>query len=229
MGAIRILIAEDDDAIRILLDHHLSGEGFRCVHASEGMSALGMARDGVDFAILDIGLPRLDGLEVARMLRREGRRVPILMLTGRSDEVDRIVGFEIGADDYVTKPFLPREIVARVRAILRRTGIAFEDSPRTLRFGRLVIDEGAREARVDGADVGLKPREFALLLELATNAGVALSRSMLLERVWGFDYDGDERTVDVHVRRLRAKIEEQYRIEAPIATVHGYGYKFARA
>jgi two-component system, OmpR family, alkaline phosphatase synthesis response regulator PhoP len=229
MGAIRILIAEDDDAIRTLLDHHLSGEGFRCVHASEGMSALGMARDGVDLAILDIGLPRLDGLEVARMLRREGRRVPILMLTGRSDEVDRIVGFEIGADDYVTKPFLPREIVARVRAILRRTGIAFEDSPRTLRFGRLVIDEGAREARVDGADVGLKPREFALLLELAMNAGVALSRSMLLERVWGFDYDGDERTVDVHVRRLRAKIEEQYRIEAAIATVHGYGYKFARA
>ncbi|MGH7716086.1 MAG: winged helix-turn-helix domain-containing protein, partial [Vulcanimicrobiaceae bacterium] len=149
--------------------------------------------------------------------------------TGRSDEVDRIVGFEIGADDYVTKPFLPREIVARVRAIMRRTGIAFEDSPRTLRFGRLVIDEGAREARVDGADVGLKPREFALLLELASNAGVALSRSMLLERVWGFDFEGDERTVDVHVRRLRAKIEEQHRIEAPIATVHGYGYKFARA
>jgi len=229
MGAIRILLAEDETSIRELLDHHLSSEGFRCVHASEGISALGMARDGVDFAILDIGLPRLDGLEVARTLRREGRRVPILMLTGRSDEVDRIVGFEIGADDYVTKPFLPREIVARVRAILRRTGIAFEDSPRTLRFGRLVIDEGAREARVDGADVGLKPREFALLLELAMNAGVALSRSMLLERVWGFDYDGDERTVDVHVRRLRAKIEEQYRIEAPIATVHGYGYKFARA
>ncbi len=229
MGAIRILIAEDDDAIRALLDHHLSSEGFRCAHASDGISALGTARDGVDLAILDIGLPRLDGLEVARMLRREGRRVPILMLTGRSDEVDRIVGFEIGADDYVTKPFLPREIVARVRAILRRTGIAFEDCPRTLRFGRLVIDEGAREARVDGADVGLKPREFALLLELASNAGVALSRSMLLERVWGFDYDGDERTVDVHVRRLRAKIEEQHRIEAPIATVHGFGYKFARA
>jgi len=229
MGAIRILLAEDDDAIRTLLDHHLSSEGFRCAHASDGISALGTARDGVDLAILDIGLPRLDGLEVARMLRREGRRVPILMLTGRSDEVDRIVGFEIGADDYVTKPFLPREIVARVRAILRRTGVAFEDSPRTLRFGRLVIDEGAREARVDGADVGLKPREFALLFELASNAGVALSRSALLERVWGFDYDGDERTVDVHVRRLRAKIEEQHRIEAPIATVHGYGYKFARA
>ncbi|MGH7715495.1 MAG: response regulator, partial [Vulcanimicrobiaceae bacterium] len=105
MGAIRILIAEDETSIRELLDHHLRGEGFHCVHASEGISALGMARDGVDLAILDIGLPRLDGLEVARTLRREGRRVPIIMLTGRSDEVDRIVGFEIGADDYVTKPF----------------------------------------------------------------------------------------------------------------------------
>src|SRR5208282_2641107 len=110
MGAIRILIAEDDNAIRELLDHHLASEGFRCLHAVDGISALGMARDGVDLAVLDIGLPRLDGLEVARTLRREGRRVPILILTARSDEVDRIVGFEIGADDYVTKPFLPREI-----------------------------------------------------------------------------------------------------------------------
>ena len=228
MGAIRILIAEDEAPIRELLDHHLVAEGFRCLHAVDGIGALGMARDGVDFAILDIGLPRLDGLEVARRLRGEGRRVPILILTARSDEVDRIVGFEIGADDYVTKPFLPREIVARVRAIFRRTGVAFETSPRVLRFDRLVIDEGAREARIDGADVGLKPREFALLLELASNAGVALSRSMLLERVWGYDYDGDERTVDVHVRRLRAKIEEEHLLGRAIATVHGFGYKFAR-
>jgi DNA-binding response OmpR family regulator len=229
MGAIRILIAEDENSILELLDHHLSGEGFRCMHAREGISALGIARDGVDLAILDIGLPRLDGLEVARTLRREGHRVPILMLTARSEEVDKIVGFEIGADDYVTKPFLPREIVARVRAILRRTGAAFEGGPRTLRFGRLVIDEAAREARIDDADVGLKPREFALLLELASNAGIALSRSMLLERVWGFDYEGDERTVDVHVRRLRAKIEERHALGSAIATVHGFGYKFARA
>ena len=229
MGAIRILLAEDDDAIRELLDHHLCAEGFRCVHASEGISALGIARDGVDLAVLDIGLPRLDGLEVARTLRREGRRVPILILTARSDEVDRVIGFEIGADDYVTKPFLPREIVARVRAILRRTGVAFEGAPRTLRFGRLIIDEAAREVRIDGSNVGLKPREFALLLELASNPGIALSRTMLLERVWGYDFEGDERTVDVHVRRLRAKIEEQYALDAAIATVHGFGYKFAHS
>ena len=228
MGAIRILLAEDEQSIRELLDHHLSQDGFRCVHAGDGITALGVARDGVDLAILDIGLPRLDGLEIARTLRREGRKVPILMLTARGDEVDRIVGFEIGADDYVTKPFLPREIVARVRAIFRRSGVAFDEGPRVLRFGRLVVDEAAREARVDGADVGLKPREFALLLELATNAGVALSRTMLLERVWGFDYDGDERTVDVHVRRLRSKIEEHYALEPAISTVHGFGYKFAQ-
>jgi DNA-binding response OmpR family regulator len=229
MGAMRILIAEDEHAIRELLDHHLTQDGFRCLHALEGITALGVARDGVDLAILDIGLPRLDGLEVARTLRREGRRVPILILTARTEEIDRVVGFEIGADDYVTKPFLPREIVARVRAILRRTGVAFEAGPRVLRFDRLVIDEAAREARVDGNDVGLKPREFALLLELASNPGVALSRSALLERVWGYDYEGDERTVDVHVRRLRAKIEERHAIGAAIATVHGFGYKFARS
>ena len=227
MGAFRILIADDEAPVRELLDHHLTRDGFRCIHAADGINALGTARDGVDLAILDIGLPRLDGLEVARVLRREGRNLPILMLTARSDEVDRIVGFEIGADDYVIKPFAPREIVARVRAILRRTGITFDLSPRTLRFGRLVIDEAAREARVDGQDVGLKPREFALLFELASNAGVALSRTTLLEKVWGYDFDGDERTVDVHVRRLRAKIEEQRQLGPAISTVHGFGYKFA--
>ena len=197
--------------------------------AADGVTALGLARDGIEVAILDIGLPALDGLEVARALRREGRHLPILILSARAEEIDRIVGFEIGADDYVTKPFSPREVVARVRAILRRAGVAFDAAPRILRFGRLEIDEGAREARVDGADVGLKPREFALLLELASNAGVALSRATLLDKVWGYDFEGDERTVDVHVRRLRAKIEEQRRLGPAIATVHGFGYKFARA
>ncbi|MBV8074085.1 MAG: response regulator transcription factor [Candidatus Eremiobacteraeota bacterium] len=228
MGAFRILIADDEQPVRELLEHHLTREGFRCLQAVDGIGALGIARDGVDLAILDIGLPRLDGFEVARLLRREGRGLPILILTARAEEIDRIVGFEIGADDYVIKPFSPRELVARVRAILRRSGVAFESAPRVLRFGRLVIDEAAREARVDGDDVGLKPREFALLLELASNAGVALSRATLLEKVWGFDFDGDERTVDVHVRRLRAKIEERRALGAAIATVHGFGYKFAQ-
>ncbi len=143
--------------------------------------------------ILDVGLPVIDGFEVVRVLRREGCAVPILCLTARGDEIDRIIGLEIGADDYVTKPFSPREIVARVRAIARRAGLdRFNKQPLVLRFRRLEIDEAAHQTRVDGAAVHLKPREFALLLELARNSGVALSRATLLERVWGYDYEGDE-------------------------------------
>jgi len=153
----------------------------------------------------------------------------IVMITARADEVDRVVGFELGADDYVVKPFSPREVVARVRAILRRSGMKHDPGPQLLRFGRLEIDEAAREARIDGRNVGLKPREYALLLALAGNAGVALSRDTLLERVWGYDFDGDERTVDVHVRRLRMKLEEEHRLAACLHTVHGFGYKFAQA
>ena len=179
--------------------------------------------------LLDIGLPGVDGFEIARTLRREGRSVPIVMLTARTDEVDRVVGFELGADDYVVKPFSPREVIARVRAILRRSGSKHEPGPQMLRFGRLEIDESAREARVDGHDVGLKPREYALLLQLASNPGVALSRDVLLERVWGYDFDGDERTVDVHVRRLRMRLEEEHHLAACLHTVHGFGYKFSQA
>jgi len=129
------------------------------------------------------------------------------MVTARSDEVDRVIGLELGADDYVTKPFSPREVIARVRALARRGGLTADAAPVLLRFDRLEVDEAAREVRVDGADIGLKPREFALLLQLASNPGVAFSRTALLQAVWGFDFDGDERTVDVHVRRLRAKLE----------------------
>ncbi len=129
----------------------------------------------------------------------------------------------------MTKPFSPREVVARVRAVLRRSGRTLEPTPTLLNLGRLVIDEGAREARVDGNNVGLKPREFALLLEIAANAGIALSRERLLQRVWGFDFEGDERTVDVHVRRLRVKIEEEGGLPPMLHTIHGYGYKFVFA
>ena len=194
----------------------------------DGGAALRLARDGADLILLDIGLAGVDGFEIARTLRREGRMTPIVMITARADEVDRVVGFELGADDYVVKPFSPREIVARVRAILRRSGMKADATPGIRRFGRLEIDEAAREVRVDGRDVGLKPREYALLVALAANAGVALSRDVLLERVWGYDFDGDERTVDVHVRRLRMRLEEQHRLEACLHTVHGYGYKFAQ-
>jgi two-component system response regulator ResD len=229
MGTIRVLIAEDDRAIRELLVHHLERDGFTPVEAADGQSTLRAAREGVDLLLLDIGLPGVDGFEIARTLRREGRNVPIVMLTARTDEVDRVVGFELGADDYVVKPFSPREVVARVRAILRRSGMKHDPGPQTLRFGRLEIDEGAREARVDGKDVGLKPREYSLLVTLASNPGVALSRDVLLERVWGYDFDGDERTVDVHVRRLRMRLEEEHQLAACLHTVHGFGYKFSQA
>ena len=229
MGSIRVLVAEDDRAIRDLLVHHLERDGFVPVEAGDGLAALRACRDGVDLALLDVGLPGIDGFDIARTLRREGFATPLVMITARADEVDRVVGFELGADDYVVKPFSPREVVARVRAILRRSGMRHEPGPQLLRFGRLEIDEGAREARIDGRDVGLKPREYALLLALVASPGIALSRDTLLERVWGYDFDGDERTVDVHVRRLRMKLEEQHRLDSCLHTVHGFGYKFAQA
>ena len=229
MPALKVLIAEDDPAIRDLLAHHLGREGFETIAVGDGNAALRAARSLADIAILDVGLPAIDGFDVARELRRTRSDVPIVMLTARTDEIDRIVGFELGADDYICKPFSPREIVARIKAVLRRAGHPLEARPPVLTFGRLEVDEAAREVRVDGEDVKLKPREFALLLALASNPGVALSRQTLLERVWGFDFEGDERTVDVHVRRVRYKIEESRDLPPMLITVHGFGYKFLRA
>ena len=229
VSATRVLIAEDDPPIRELLVHHLTRDGFVTSEVGDGSSALRHARDGTDFIVLDIGLPGLDGLEVARTLRREGRTTPVLLLTARADEIDRIVGLEIGADDYVTKPFSPREVVARVRAILRRSGMKHDPGPVVLRFGRLEIDDGAREVRIDGDLVNLKPREYVLLRVLAESAGVALSRLSLLNRVWGYDFDGDDRTVDVHIRRLRMKLAQPHKLHDCIQTVHGFGYKFPRS
>jgi DNA-binding response OmpR family regulator len=224
-----IVVAEDEASIRDLVSHHLEREGFLVAAAPDGPAALRQARTLADLLVLDIGLPGIDGLEVARRLKRERPGLPIVMLTGRNEEVDRIVGFELGIDDYVCKPFSPRELAARVKAVLRRNGTPAEMVGRVLRFGRLEIDERAHEARVDGVDACLKPREFSLLLELAANPGVALSRERLVEKVWGFDFEGDARTIDVHVRRLRAKIEEARQLPAMIRTVHGLGYKFQPA
>lgn len=229
MAANRVVVAEDESPIRELLVHHLVREGFICSEAADGPTALRAARSSADMLVLDVGLPVMDGFDVVRTLRREGRDLPILLLTARADEIDRVVGLEIGADDYVTKPFSPREIVARLRAIGRRAGMAAQTAPTLLRFDRLEIDEAAREVRIDGSIVTLKPREFALLLELASNPGIALSRSTLLQRVWGFDFEGDERTVDVHVRRLRLKLEEKPDLPPLLQTIHGFGYKFARS
>lgn len=228
MPALRILIAEDDRSTRELLMHHLQREGFDVVGVSDGLAALRAARELADLIVLDIGLPGVDGFDVARQLRREKRDIPIIMLTARAEEIDRVVGFELGADDYMCKPFSPRELIARVRAVVRRTGVVYQAAPAIRRFGRLEIDEAAREARIDGIDIRLKPREFCLLVVLAANAGIALSRQTLLERVWGLYFEGDERTVDVHVRRLRIKIEELPKLPPYLLTIHGFGYKFSR-
>jgi len=228
MPAPTILIAEDDRATRELLAHHLEREGFGVISVGDGHAALRHARSAADLLLLDIGLPGVDGYDVMRTLRREERTIPIVVLTARTEEIDRVLGFELGADDYICKPFSPREIVARVKSIVRRNGRAVPKAEPVLQFGRLEIDARAREARVDGTDVKLKPREFALLMELASNPGVALSRDWLLQRVWGFDFGGDERTIDVHVHRLRAKIEEPWQLPPIVRTVHGFGYKFVR-
>lgn len=229
MSTQTIVLADDDRAIRDLLTFHFEREGFAVVGVGDGNSALRYARGAADLLVLDVGLPGVDGYDVARTLRREDRDLPIVMVTARTDEVDRVLGFELGADDYISKPFSPRELLVRVKAILRRSGRPVAQPGPVLRFGRLEIDPAAREARVDGTDVKLKPREFALLMEFAGNPGIALSRDWLLQRVWGFDFDGDERTIDVHVHRLRAKIEERWDLPPLLRTVHGFGYKLARS
>src|SRR5579862_3611806 len=220
-----IVVAEDEGAIRDLLSHHLEREGLTAVGAGDGPAALRLARTVADLLILDVGLPGIDGFDVARTLRREGRGLPIVMLTAHTDEIDRVVGFELGADDYVCKPFSPREVVARVKAILRRSGAPMIREGSLFRFGTIEIDERARECRVEGVDAKLKPREFALLLELASNPGVAFSRERLLQKVWGFDFCGEARTVDVHVFRMRKRLTA-LGVGSIVTTVHGIGYKF---
>ncbi|PZR98367.1 MAG: DNA-binding response regulator [Chloroflexi bacterium] len=221
-----VLVIEDDQAMATLVRTYLEHEGYEVETAETGEEGIEMVqRVSPHVVLLDLMLPATSGWDVLRTLRSR-RDVPVIMVTGRRTEEDRLRGFEGGADDYVVKPFSPREVVARVRAVLRRCGLRHEPGPQVHRFGRLEIDEAAREVRIDGIDVGLKPREYSLLCALAANVGVALSRDALLERVWGFDFDGDERTVDVHIRRLRAKIEERHAYGPCVQTLHGFGYKF---
>jgi DNA-binding response OmpR family regulator len=197
--------------------------------ATDGNQALRYFRAGVDLALLDIGMPGIDGLELTRTIRREGMTTPIIFISARVDEIDRIIGLELGADDYIVKPFSPREVVARIQTVLRRCSGIPQKQERVYSFGRLEVDEESREARIDGNDIALKPREFSLLLMFVRNHGVALSRDTLIEQVWGFDFDGDARTVDVHVRRLRARLCGEFGLRAPIQTLQGFGYKFMAA
>lgn len=239
----QILVVEDDLTLQETLAYNLTNQGYRVLTAEDGLTALDVAREHQpDLVLLDVMLPGLNGFEVCRILRREFS-VPILMLTARTEEVDKIIGLEVGADDYLTKPFSMRELLARVKALLRRVELIREDvaaqragagddetaaasAAALAEFGNLVIDDARREVRVDGKAVRTKPKEYELLVFLARNRGIALSRDLILERVWGWSYDGNSRTVDVHVRWLREKIEADPARPTRIVTVRGMGYRF---
>ena len=227
----RILLVEDDPSIREVTAIGLGAAGFAVTTAGDGVEAVERFRsDPFDLILLDIMLPRLDGYEVTRQVRRTST-VPIVMLTARGEAMDVVVGLEAGADDYVRKPFEVPELIARVRAALRRAGATGGAAPgetETLRFGPLAIDVGGRTVARDGTDIPLTRTEFDLLLELVRHAGQVLSRDVLLDRVWGYDYLGDSRLVDVAIQRLRAKVEADPASPELIQTVRGAGYKAAR-
>ncbi|MBN2186584.1 MAG: response regulator transcription factor [Dehalococcoidia bacterium] len=229
----KILIVEDDKSLLDVLKYNLAKENYSVLTAIDGVQALEMARDEKpDLVILDIMLPKLDGFEVCRILRKE-TTVPILMLTAKVEEIDKVVGLEMGADDYITKPFSFRELLARIRAVLRRKEMLRQEvlpkeqpvSP-PLRIGNLGIDFARHQVFLGESILDLRPREFELLAFLLRNRGRAFSRDYLLENVWGYDYAGDTRTVDVHIRWLRQKIEKDPAHPQHLLTVHGVGYKF---
>lgn len=225
--AAKILIVEDDRNLLDTLKYNLRKEDYNVVTAVDGAEALDIARrEKPDLIILDIMLPKLSGFEVCRILRKE-MTISILMLTAKDGEVDKIVGLEIGADDYMTKPFSMRELLARLGAMLRRAEMAFQPTggEKVLRTDDLEIDIARHQAFLGGTALELSPKEFDLLAFLAKNKGLVFSREQLLEKVWGYDYAGDTRTVDVHVRWLRQKIEKDPAKPDRLVTIRGTGYK----
>ncbi len=223
-----ILLVEDEATLVQTIAYTLRREGYTVVTAGDGQTALTLAREArPDLVVLDLMLPGLDGFEVCRRLRAESA-VPILILSARDTEIDRVVGLEIGADDYLTKPFSLRELLARIRALLRRMRLLAEipaaEMP-PLQVGDLTIDPAGRRVWRNGQELLLKPREFDLLLFLARHRGQVFSREQLLDRVWGYEHAVDSRTVDVHVRWLRAKIEDDPRTPRRLQTVRGVGYR----
>ncbi len=229
-----ILVVEDEPALRDTLTYNLKKDGFTVEAVGDGRSAIEVARRlKPDLIVLDLMIPEIDGFEVCRILRKE-MPTPILMLTARDDEIDRVVGLEVGADDYLTKPFSMRELMARVKAQLRRTRIMQEELAKITpekqheikTFGNLVVNLTRQEVLLDDEPLPLKPQEYQLLLFFAEHKGQMLSREFVLERVWGWDFIGDSRTVDVHVRWLRQKIEVDAGNPIRIVTVRGGGYRF---
>ncbi len=233
----KILVIEDELTLQETLAYNLKRQGYEVTTAGDGSAALELARQiHPDLIILDVMLPGIDGYEVCRILRQD-MNTPVLMLTARDDEIDRVVGLEVGADDYMTKPFSMRELIARVKAMLRRVRMIREEvsastaappavTAQTIVFGNLTLDLTRREVRLDDQPLSLKPKEFELLLFLAQHRGQALSREFILERVWDWNFIGDSRTVDVHIRWLREKIEQDPSSPNRIVTVRGAGYRF---
>lgn len=221
----KILVVDDEPTLVATVRYNLDREGYQVLTAADGDAALAAARKHrPDLILLDVMLPGMDGLEVCRVLRRE-MSTPILMLTAKTDEVDKVVGLELGADDYVSKPFGMRELLARVRALLRRSGASTPEEE-AIDAGELSVDLRKREASRGGRPLALKPKEYELLVYLMRNRGRAFTRDQLLNQIWGYDFAGDTRTVDVHMRRLREKIEEDAATPTRIITVRGVGYRF---
>ena len=222
----RVLVVEDEESFSEALSYMLRKEGFEVAVAATGPAALEeFDRSGADLVLLDLMLPGLSGTEVCRALRAKSN-VPVIMLTAKASEVDKVVGLELGADDYVTKPFSSRELVARIRAVLRRGYEADEMVPGALEVGPVRMDVERHVVAVDGRAVSMPLKEFDLLELLLRNAGRVLTRGQLIDRVWGSDYVGDTKTLDVHIKRLRAKVEPDPAIPRYVVTVRGLGYKF---
>jgi DNA-binding response OmpR family regulator len=233
----KLLVIEDEKVLRETLAYNLTAQGFNVETAEDGLKAMdAFEASEFDLLILDIMLPGIDGFEVCRRVRQKSN-VPIIMLTARDEEIDRVVGLEVGADDYMGKPFSMRELIARVRAMLRRTELLRQElkavapdslSDNTLIFGNLVIDPDRREVRLNTKIIELKPKEFDLFFYMAQNHGRAMPRERILEQVWGWNYIGESRTVDVHIRWLRQKIEIDPSQPKRLVTVRGSGYRFEK-
>ncbi|MCB5725190.1 winged helix-turn-helix domain-containing protein [Mitsuokella jalaludinii] len=228
----QILVVDDEASIRELLSFNLKKNGYSVETAADGREALAKAA-GMDLVLLDIMLPEVDGLEVCRRLKADPQTsgIPIIMLTAKAEEIDRVLGLELGADDYVVKPFSMRELLARVKAVLRRFAKDSQNEKgreETLKIGGLRLDFSSYQAWLHDEPIALTPKEYELLKLLVTNPGRAFTRDELLERIWGYEYYGDTRTVDVHIRHLRAKLKGDENISKAIETVRGIGYRFAR-
>lgn len=220
----KVLVVEDDQSLREVLRYNLGREGYEVVMANDGAQALEVTqREKPDLILLDILLPELDGYEVCRILRRQ-TGIPIIMLTAKNQEMDKVMGLELGADDYITKPFSLKELLARIRAQLRRHEDKMVIYP--LKIGNIEIDTARHKVNIGGRSVELSPKEFELLTFLVRNKGLVFSRNQLLEKIWGYAYEGDSRSVDVHIRWLRKKIEVNPQKPQHLITVRGFGYKF---